>query len=121
MKRIKATDQNFKNKRIKLNNVRERMEKVVEDRNELLNERSNPPEQQNSPGGLSVEVINVNSLIDPGRLQRMKTIVKQWKNDITIMIDTRIISQKANQMLSKDYIILATNKPFRGIAMQIHK
>ena len=116
-KRIKTTDQNFKIKRMKLSETREKMEKAVEDRNERFNERCIRNETQNSPGGMSLEVINVNSLVDPGRLSRMKTIVKQWANDITIMIDTRITKQKIIQMRSKDYDILATNKPFRGIAM----
>ena len=97
------------------------MEKAVEDRNECFNERCILNEMQNSPGGMSLEVVNVNSLVDPGRLSRMKTIVKQWANDVTIMVDTRVTKQKIIQMRSKDYDILATNKPFRGIAMCVHR
>ena len=120
-KRIKTTNQNIKIKRIKLSNMREKMEKEVEDRNELFNERCNQADSLNSPRGMSLEVINVNSLVDMGRLQRMKSIAKQWENDITIMVDTRITSQKANQMRSKFHTVIATNKPFRGVAMIIHK
>ena len=120
-KRIKTSDQNYKVKRMKLSGTREKMERAVEDRNERLNERCNQNKTLDSPSGMSLEVIYVNSLVDPGRLSRMKAIAKQLANDVTVMVDTRIKIQKALQMRSKDYVILATNKPFRGIAMRVHK
>ena len=120
-KRIRSEDQNSKVKRIKLSDVRDKMEKAVDDRNDLFNERRAPVEIQNQSVGLSLETINVNSLIDQGRLQRMKTLLRQWENNVTVMVDTRIKSRKANCMRTKDYEIITTDKPFRGVIMQIHK
>ena len=120
-KRIKSADRNPVVKRVKLSDTREKMEKAVEDRNDLFNERCTPVEIQNPSARLSLETINVNSLIDPGRLHRMKSLLKQWENDVTVMVDTRIESKRANCMRTKDYDIIATNKPFRGVIMQIHK
>ena len=51
----------------------------------------------------------------------MKSLLRQWENDVTVMVDTRIESRRAKCMRTKDYEIIATDKPFRGIIMQIHK
>ena len=44
---------------------------------------------------ISIESINVNSLIEMNRLTRVKTMVKYWENDVTVMVDTRIVKFNA--------------------------
>ena len=98
------------------------MEYAVENRNELFNtkiELSLPPDIKRR--GLSLETINVNLLVDTGRLIRMKTLLKQWNNDITIMIDTRIAANKAHLLKRNESLVISTDKPYRGIIIQINK
>ena len=109
-------------KKIKLNDTRAKTEAAVEKRNDMFNTKNelmNPPEAKLN--GISLESINVNSLTDIGRSNRMKALLKQWDNDITVMVDTRIPESRAKFFNSYDKAVISTNKPFRGIMIQINK
>ena len=121
-KRKKILEINPVQKKIKLNNTRNKMEEAVENVNDLFNTkceiRALPTVKK---GGISLETINVNSIIDMGRLIRIKSLLKQWDNDITVLIDTRIPNKKAGLLRKSGSKIFSTNKPFRGIIIQISK
>ena len=121
-KRKNNGEANVVGKKIKLNDIRAKMEKAVEERNEMFNSKDEL-RTTNFPklNTVTLETINVNSLVDMGRISRMKTLLKQWSNDITVMVDTRIPERKASLFRSKECSILSTNKGFRGVAIQINK
>ena len=107
-------------KRVELNNTRNRMEKAVENINDLFNTKCDINAQSmEKEGGISLETINVNSIIDMSRLVRMKSLLKQWDNDISVLVDTRIQIKKAGLLKRNGSKIFATDKPFRGIIIQI--
>ena len=109
-------------KKIKLNDIRAEMEKVVEERNEMFNSKNELRTMSYTKlNAVSLETINVNSLVDMGRISRMKALLKQWNNDITVMVDTRIPANKAGLFRTKEWAIMSTNKSFRGVVIQINK
>ena len=121
-KRKKSPVTNPVLKRTKLNNTRSKMEGAVEEVNELFNTKCEIRAlSTTNRGGISVETVNVNSLIDMGRLIRMKSLLKQWDNDITVLVDTRITNKKAGLIRKNGASVFSTNKPFRGIIIQINK
>ena len=106
-------------KKIKLNDNRAIMERAVEDRNELFNVKCELRSIQDiKRGGVTLETINVNSLVDVGRTNRM---LKQWGNDITVMVDTRIPESRTRLFRSNNMTVMSTNKTFRGVMIQISK
>ena len=109
-------------KKLKLNDTRKIMEEAVENVNELFNTKSEIRLQSVAKkGGVSIETINVNSLVDMGRLIRIKTLLKQWENDITVLVDTRIAEKKAELLKRNGSTVFSTNKPYRGVIIQTNK
>ena len=121
-KRKDKNESNLVEKKLKLNDTRAQMEKAVENRNELFNTKKEiRMSREDQRGGLTLETINVNSLIDIGRLTRMKALLNQWNNDVAILVDTRIPEYRAKRLRSDDTTIYSTNKQFRGVIIQINK
>ena len=55
------------------------------------------------------------------RLTRVKTMIKCWENDVTVLVDTRIRRNKAGLLNTEGNKIFSTDKPFRGIAIKANK
>ena len=109
-------------KKIKLNNLRSVTERAIDERNEQFNTKCDLRAIQELKGSdISLETINVNSLIDIGRMNRMRALLKQWGNDITVMVDTRIPENRARYFKTNNMTVMSTNKPFRGVLIQINK
>ena len=121
-KRKAESNNESESKKQKRSRDRERMERSLDEINENFNQRNSREDKVNKANDqVSIETINVNSLIEMNRLVRMKAISKIWANDITIMVDTRIGEKKAKILNTEGNVILTTNKPFRGILMKINK
>ena len=77
-KRKNNVDANIVQKKTKLNDTRAEMEKIIEGRNEMFNTKNELRiPRDTKQNGITLETINVNSLVDLGRISRMKTLLKQ--------------------------------------------
>ena len=121
-KRKLNTEANNEYKKIKLGSARRVMEEAVDLINEDFNQRSDVTEYEKmTPNKITIESINVNSLIKTKRLLRTKAIVKFWGNDMTVLVDMRIGEKKAKLLVSENYTVFSTNKQFRGVIIQVNK
>ena len=107
-------------KKLRKEGTRERMEEEAE----RLNENFDQCGQRRENGDdwaekISIETININSLIESSRFTRMKAVVKYWENDITVLVDTRIKKYKARWINTEGFKTFSTDKPFRGVIIKI--
>ena len=121
-KRKYNTEQAMTEKKSRREDARVKMEvevdKINEDFKRVAPEDGNDGEHAER---ISIESINVNSLIDTSRLMRVKTMVKYWENDVTVMVDTRIGKHKASLLNTEGNTIFTTDKPYRGVIIKVNK
>ena len=121
-KRKPDTEQTANEKKLRREDAREKMEMEVNKENENFNQGMSDRENDGEHAErISIESINVNSLIEMSRLTRVKTMVKYWEKDVTVMVDTRIGKFKAGLINREGNKIFLTDKPFRGVAIKVNK
>ena len=121
-KRKLDTEQSVTEKKIRREDARIKMETEVDKPNDEYNQMAPRDENEGELAErISIETINVNSFIEMSRLTRVKTMVKYWENDVTVLVDTRIRRNKAGLLNTEGNKIFSTDKPFRGVAIKVNR